>query len=181
MVDVPELELRVRRGGEQEVARIREEAQARDGLRVRAPGVHELLGHVVLGRARFLAQVDVEVLRHVHVRAALVVGQRRAVELGAFGVGVVGLVFGCEGSEGGGGVRRHERFFDVFLVAGELLARQSGLVLIGLVLVDVAGPGAFVGAFAIDDAGVALFLPLPSHCFARFFRWAHLDDIFPSQ
>ena len=84
VVDVPELDFGVGGRGEEEVAGVGEEAEGGYGFGVGFPGVDELFGHVVLLGAGFFAEVDVKVLRYVHVGAALVVELLGAVELRGF-------------------------------------------------------------------------------------------------
>lgn len=55
-------------------------------------GVDEFLGDVVLDGAEFFAEVDVEILGDVHVRAALIVSFGFAVEFGSFDISIVAVV-----------------------------------------------------------------------------------------
>lgn len=159
VVDVPKFEVAVGGGGEEEVSRGGEEAQGGDGFGVGFPGVDLFLRDVVLLGAGLFAQVDVEVLRDVHVGAALIVEFGAAVEGDGFGGGGGVGVGGAGGGEGG-----HrgwdEGFFDVFFIRGELFAGYGGFILVALVFVFVAGPWPFVGAFTVNDTGITFLLSL---------------------
>lgn len=73
MVHIPDLGLAVSSRGEEEVAGLREEAERGDGLGVRLPCVDEFLGDVVLDAAYGFLEIDIQILRDVHVRSAQVV------------------------------------------------------------------------------------------------------------
>ncbi len=180
VVDVPELDFAVGRGGEEEVAGVGEEAQGGDGFGVRFPGVDVFLRDVVLLRAGFLPEVDVEILGYVHVRSPLVVELLAAVELGSFGVCDVVLVVGA-GFAHGWDVGRDDGFVDVLLVARQLFAGHGRFVLVRLVLIPIPRPRSFVRIRSVYDARISFFLPFPSDHFAVLFRRPHLHDIPPSE
>ena len=176
VVDVPDLDFAVGRGGEEEVAGVGEEAEGGDGFGVRFPGVDVFLGHVVLLRAGFLPEVDVEILRDVHVGPSLVVELLAAVELAGFAVRYVVLVI-CAGFAHGRDICRNDGFFDVLLVTGQFLSSQGGFVLVRLVLVSIPRPWSFIRIRSVYNAGISLLLPFPSYCLAVLFRRPHLHDI----
>lgn len=179
MVGVPNLGFAVGGGGEEEVAGAGEEAERGDGFGVRFPGMDEFLGDEVLGAAGVFAEVDVQILRNVHVRAAQVVELLCAVEFGGFDLGRVVLVVGGFFAHG-----RHGRWcqvflfidLNVFLIASKFAVLFGGLLFVNL-LALIFRPWAEVGTFTFHDAGVALLLPFCAQRCRCLLGGFHLDDI----
>lgn len=180
VVHVPDLDFAVGGRGEQEVAGVGEEAEGGDGFRVRLPGVDVLLGDVVLLRAGFLSEVDVEILRDVHVRSALVVELLAAVEFAGFGVRNVVLVIRA-GFAHGRDVGGNDGFLDVLFVTRQLFSSHGRFVLVRLVLISIPRPRSFIRVRSFYDARIPFFLPFPPYRFAVLFRRPHLHDIPPSK
>ena len=151
VVHVEQEDFGVRRGRQQQVARVRHEAHLRHRLRVRFPRVDQLLGRVVLQPGRVSAQIDVEVQRDVHVRSALVVALLCPVERARLPSGTCFLVVRSCFCLGCRWLWSNLVFFvddlDVFAV----LVRSSSVRPFFL----ESCPWSFVGVGAVDDGGVA--------------------------
>ena len=84
VVDIPYLDGVVGAGGEEQVAGVGEEAQGGDGFStVILPGMYQLLGDKVGDASHFLAQVDIEILRNMHISTSLVIVHVGAVKSGS--------------------------------------------------------------------------------------------------
>lgn len=162
VVHVPNLDRAVRRGRQQQMPGPGEEAQRGDSLGMVLPRVDLLLGDVIRHAARLLAQVNIEVLRNVHVRPALVIRLLGAMErrcLLAHGLHLLPprqRRLGCAQHR----PALHHVIFAVvrdllvLLVAGQRLALTDDLVLFAA----VPCPGAQVRPVALYNRRVAFAL-----------------------
>ena len=128
------------------------------------PGVYQLLGDVVGDAANLLAQVDIEVLRNVHVSSSLVIVHAGAVEGGGLVAHLLDLFPPLQGgSRGGQDSSAGNDVVLVILVLVDVLVLFVGREVFGqdlLVLITlVFCPGPDVCAVAIGDGGVSLLLP----------------------
>lgn len=173
MVDIPKFDFGVGGGGQEEVARVRKEAEGVDGFGVGFPGVDEFGGVVVLLRSGLCSEVYIEVLWYVHVSSILVVESGGPVELGGLSVGEILLVVRGEFSYRSTS-RRNDGFLQILL-----LARQLCLIK-GILIFLEASPRSLVCTFTVNDACIAPFLSFPWNCWVHPSRRCSRRAIAPS-